>query len=852
MSTYTGSELATKYAAYLIYKGTATPTQINQITSPKIGYVYDVTESGTLNNGNITVVNGDAVVFLARGWTHMNNAGADEQIAEIAEEVAAIQEQIEGYDFSTFALKSELPEIPTNVSEFNNDAGYLTQHQSLAAYQTKTASDAAYVGKLSNLNTIADDGTIVQYTGETTSAYREGFFYIYHTGEGWENLRVSEGNENGIKHTATLGTGTEGEIVFYTGTTTADYVTNNFYKYTSGEWEWVDVPGVAFSYNTQDKTIVLSYGKTTKEINLNTAIKDNTDDELDGESENPIQNKVVKEALDGVKTVTDKLQADISGLKMQFDANNLQLILMDSEDNVIGTANLSTLAKDAMLEDVEIFTEAESGVSVSTPYLKFSFNTDAGTQPIRVPLADFVINVTTDAILSPISTNPVQNKVIFEAITQLQDAINDLTSTPDSQLSPTSIRPVQNRVITSELNDLDDRISALEEEGTGNYHYLKKVKNLSTYTGDEGEVVIYDGDDTNDFKNGNLYKRGAAIPAGVLYANMTEDALLTDGGGVTLRVPAGKLITETVNQQQQITIIWYGATWYPTVGQEELMVNFFCFYGEMKEGGIICYKGISKKITSYEELIGGVRIHTSDGYFLAYVDHSVNCYYAEEIKTGCILYITKSGFDNTAYLSSENSGDTWLVQITTSEQRLTTEREIQWSPKNYGTSKATFTDESGTYDNLPAATDNLQSGSTLGAFFSRIKKWFASLKKVCFTGSYNDLTDKLQNATTSAAGLMSAGDKTLLGNYNIIYSYQTAGLSPGLTDTFLQKFIAYIKQNYAGNVVMGVLQPSFIGCVYGYSYNDANYSEFQLIHWGGIIVFGENNGTFYKKTVTTS
>ena len=81
-----------------------------------------------------------------------------------------------------------------------------------------------------------------------------------------------------------------------------------------------------------------------------------------------------------------------------------------------------------------------------------------------------------------------------------------------------------------------------------------------------------------------------------------------------------------------------------------------------------------------------------------------------------------------------------------------------------------FTDESGTYDNLPAVTDNLQAGSTLGAFFSRIKKWFASLKKVCFTGSYNDLTDKLQNATTSAAGLMSADDKKKvkqINNFNI-------------------------------------------------------------------------------------
>lgn len=37
-----------------------------------------------------------------------------------------------------FALKTELPTVPTNVSEFANDAGYLTQHQSLEGYATES------------------------------------------------------------------------------------------------------------------------------------------------------------------------------------------------------------------------------------------------------------------------------------------------------------------------------------------------------------------------------------------------------------------------------------------------------------------------------------------------------------------------------------------------------------------------------------------------------------------------------------------------------------------------------------------------------------------------------------------
>ena len=41
-------------------------------------------------------------------------------------------------DVSGFALKTEIPSVPTKVSELTNDAGYLTQHQSLADYAKKT------------------------------------------------------------------------------------------------------------------------------------------------------------------------------------------------------------------------------------------------------------------------------------------------------------------------------------------------------------------------------------------------------------------------------------------------------------------------------------------------------------------------------------------------------------------------------------------------------------------------------------------------------------------------------------------------------------------------------------------
>lgn len=54
-----------------------------------------------------------------------------------------IEEAIEGIeagevDLSDYAKKEDIPTVPTNVSAFTNDAGYLTEHQSLNEYAKKT------------------------------------------------------------------------------------------------------------------------------------------------------------------------------------------------------------------------------------------------------------------------------------------------------------------------------------------------------------------------------------------------------------------------------------------------------------------------------------------------------------------------------------------------------------------------------------------------------------------------------------------------------------------------------------------------------------------------------------------
>lgn len=62
-----------------------------------------------------------------------------------------------------------IPEVPTKVSELENDKGYLTEHQSLEGY-AKTA-DLAQVAKTGSYNDLIDKHTIPSTTGLATETY---------------------------------------------------------------------------------------------------------------------------------------------------------------------------------------------------------------------------------------------------------------------------------------------------------------------------------------------------------------------------------------------------------------------------------------------------------------------------------------------------------------------------------------------------------------------------------------------------------------------------------------------------------------------------------------------------------
>ena len=100
------------------------------------GYLTEHQQLKTINgetivgNGNIEISSGEETDPV---WT--------------AEKVNYYTKTEVNSSLETKADKTEIPTVPTNVSAFTNDAGYLTEHQSLDNYYTKTEVDTSLESK---------------------------------------------------------------------------------------------------------------------------------------------------------------------------------------------------------------------------------------------------------------------------------------------------------------------------------------------------------------------------------------------------------------------------------------------------------------------------------------------------------------------------------------------------------------------------------------------------------------------------------------------------------------------------------------------------------------------------------
>lgn len=123
LGTYPNGTPAGDLETDLIINGVnGVPTADDDVANKK--YVDD--QIATVSGGNIDLTGYATESWVeGKGYTTMTAVEAKGYLTE-------------HQDLSTYALKSEIPTIPTKVSAFENDKGYLTAHQDLSTYALKS------------------------------------------------------------------------------------------------------------------------------------------------------------------------------------------------------------------------------------------------------------------------------------------------------------------------------------------------------------------------------------------------------------------------------------------------------------------------------------------------------------------------------------------------------------------------------------------------------------------------------------------------------------------------------------------------------------------------------------------
>jgi hypothetical protein len=130
-------------------------------------------------------------------------------------------------------------------------------------------------------------------------------------------------------------------------------------------------------------------------------------------------------------------------------------------DDVIDSNEYKTF-HDEYLELKELFEDSKA----NTPDNIVLYTEDGEVTEIPEVSGGGSSSITVDSELSDTSKNPVQNKVVKQAIDDLSERIDDIgegsggsSITVDSELSTTSTNPVQNKVITAKLNEVFQSVS---------------------------------------------------------------------------------------------------------------------------------------------------------------------------------------------------------------------------------------------------------------------------------------------------------------------------------------------------------------------------------------------------------
>lgn len=386
---------------------------------------------------------------------------------------------------------------------------------------------------------------------------------------------------------------------------------------------------------------------------------------------------------------------------------------------------------------------------------------------------------------------------------------NDLTDKPtipasatvDSELSSTSVNPVQNKVINAALNSKADS-SALSaylplaggactgsvsapnfQTGTGatNYFQCRKFRgegDANTYY--HAVDFGYSGHDSVDFyeydPNWRFYKCTTGTKSGaVLVGNINENGW--NGGAVLSGTPTAPTAVAGTNTTQIATTAFVQTAVSSKVSASALAaVATSGNYNDLTNKPTI--PGAYTLPYATSSVLGGVKIgnniSVSSGIIslsqanvisaLGYTPSASDTTYGNATTTSSGLM---SSTDKVKLNGIANNANYYIHPSTHPASMISGLATVATSGSyNDLTNKPTIPEQITVDSEISSTSTNPVQNKIVYEVLSAVREnlltQINNLSAVAKSGSYNDLTDKPSNATTSSAGLMSAADKSKL------------------------------------------------------------------------------------------
>lgn len=194
------------------------------------------------------------------------------------------------------------------------------------------------------------------------------------------------------------------------------------------------------------------------------------------------------------KVLSTTLTVDIVS-EGEGDAKTEYIVLKGKDNAEISKVNANRFVADGMLENAELIKKQEEGVTEEAPYIKFTWNVDAGSKIVRVSVKDFIDTYTVkEGSENYIGINNYEVEIktsnIEETATGLAKAADVYTAVKDEA----DERKAADTALEYAIKDEEDRAkkaeSDLQDAINAEVERAKEVEGYLDYRLDNAEVSI--------------------------------------------------------------------------------------------------------------------------------------------------------------------------------------------------------------------------------------------------------------------------------------------------------------------------------------------------------------------------